>query len=136
MPEPRASAPPSDVLQIVYDGECPFCSNFVELYRIRATVGSVELVDARERPDLVSDFSRRGLEINDGMIALWQGQTYYGADSVTLLSMLSSEKGAFAALNRLLFRNHKVAGFIYPLMVWGRKLALRLLGRRLIEVNG
>lgn len=121
-----------EILKIVYDGECPFCSNFVELYRIRDNVGKVELIDARERPDLIEEFDRRGFEINDGMVAIWQGQYYYGPDSVNLLSMLSSEKGAFAAMNRALFRNRKTAAAVYPWLVRGRKLVLKIMGRKLI----
>ncbi len=121
-----------DVLQIVYDGECPFCSNFVELYRIRDNVGKVELIDARDRPDLIAEFDRQGMEINDGMVAIWQGRSYYGSDSVNLLSMLSSEKGAFAAMNRALFKNPRTAAAVYPWLVRGRKLVLRMMGRKLI----
>jgi predicted DCC family thiol-disulfide oxidoreductase YuxK len=129
-------AQPDSVLQIVYDGECPFCTRFVELYRIRRNVGSVELIDARSRPDLVQRFTRQGLDINKGMVALWQGNTYHGTDSMQLLSMLAAEKGAFAAINRMLFRNRRIAGFVYPLMVRGRNLTLRLLGRKRLETPG
>jgi len=122
----------SDVLEIVYDGQCPFCTRFVELYRIRRNVGRVELTDARQRPDLVERFTGEGLDINEGMIVLWQGRTYYGPDSVTMLAMLGSERGVFAAVNRALFINRRLAGRVYPLLVRGRKLALRMLGRQLI----
>lgn len=128
-----SSAPPEKRLEIVYDGECPFCTRFVELYRIRKNVGRVVLTDARERPDLVAQFTRDGLDINEGMVAMWEGRSYYGADAVQLLAMLGAENGAFAALNRLLFKKPAVAGVVYPWLVRGRKLALRLLGRRLID---
>lgn len=122
-----------DVLRIVYDGECPFCTRFAALYRIRANVGAVELIDARERPDLVAGFTAKGLNINDGMVALWQDKTYYGSDSAVLLAMLAEEKGVFAALNRLLFTSPRLAGVVYPLLVRGRKATLRMMGRSLIE---
>lgn len=123
----------NDVLRIVYDGQCPFCSRFVELYRIRKNVGNVELLDARERPEVVEDIRRRGYEINDGMIAIWKGHYYYGQESVTLMAMLGADTGAFAQVNRLLFSNPKLAGNVYPLLVRGRKLFLRMIGRPLIE---
>ncbi|CAN0407117.1 unnamed protein product, partial [Scytosiphon promiscuus] len=32
---------------IVYDGECPFCSQYVKMLRIHESVGTVRLIDAR-----------------------------------------------------------------------------------------
>jgi len=32
---------------IVYDGECPFCRNYIRLMELRKTVGNVDLVNAR-----------------------------------------------------------------------------------------
>lgn len=118
-------------LTLIYDGECPFCSRFVALYNIRKHVGVVDLIDARSRPDLVAKLRNTQIEINDGMVAIWNGRLYYGSESVHLMSMLTSE-GLFAKVNWLLFRNRAVAASIYPVMVAGRKLALRLLGRPLI----
>ena len=123
----------NDALQIIYDGDCPFCSQFVALYRIRQNVGQVELIDAREHPDVVADVTRRGYELDDGMIAIWDGRYYYGQESVTLMSMLSDDAGVFARLNRILFAKPAVAKRIYPVMVQGRKMVLRLLGRKLIS---
>lgn len=126
-----------DVLRIIYDGECPFCSQFVALYRIRQNVGRVELIDAREHPEAVADVVRRGFNLDDGMIAVWQGHYYYGPESVSLMTMLSQEQGLFAGINRMLFSSPKVAGRVYPVLVKGRKLALRILGKSLIgEDNG
>ena len=116
----------------MYDGECPFCQNFVSMYRIREMAGEVDLINIRTRPDLIEDVRRRGYEINDGMIAVWNGKYYYGSDSVALMSMLSSEKGAFAWMNRQLFGNPKTAARVYPWLVKGRKVALKLMGRKLI----
>ena len=122
-----------DVLEIAYDGECPFCTRFVALYRIRSNVGQVVLTNVRERPDLLQRFAREGYDINAGMVVLWQGRAYHGADSVQLLAMLGAERGMFAGLNRALFVNRRVAGAVYPLLVRGRNLTLRALGRPLIE---
>jgi predicted DCC family thiol-disulfide oxidoreductase YuxK len=37
----------TQLLTVIYDGECPFCANYVRLYRLRQLVGRVQLVDAR-----------------------------------------------------------------------------------------
>ena len=36
----------NDKMVVVYDGECPFCRNYVKLMWLRKAVGDVELVDA------------------------------------------------------------------------------------------
>ncbi len=35
---------------VVYDGECPFCRNYIRLMSLRKAVGDVELVDAELKP--------------------------------------------------------------------------------------
>jgi len=122
--------PAAPKMQIVYDGECPFCSNFVRLYQLRENVGVVDLVDARTTPDLVASFRQKGIEIDNGMVVLWEGRTYYGADAMTLLAMLGAQSGAFATLNRWLFREPRLAKLIYPVLVFGRRATLALLGRK------
>jgi predicted DCC family thiol-disulfide oxidoreductase YuxK len=118
---------------VIYDGDCPFCSNFVRLYRLRENVGSVELIDARQDQALVETLRKEGMEINDGMVVIWKSQKYHGADAMHLLSMLSAEKGAFASVNRLLFRNRRLAECVYPVLVTGRRMTLVLMGRKLIS---
>ena len=117
-------------LTIIYDGQCPFCAGFVALYRVRQNVGGIELLDARVHPEIVTDMRARGYEINDGMVAVWEGNYYYGQEAVSLMAMLSAETGTFAWLNRLLFTSPRVAGTVYPLLVRGRKIVLKMLRRQ------
>lgn len=122
----------SNRLSIIYDGECPFCAAFVKLYAVRKKVGEIELINARERPDLVQELRARGMEINEGMVVIWQKHHYYGADAMRLLSMLGSDTGIFRVLNRILFHNRNVAAAVYPLLATCRRLVLSLLRRKLI----
>ncbi len=117
---------------VVYDGECPFCTRYVTLYRIRRLVGRVRLVDARGSggPDPVLDEIRAlGLDLDQGMAVKWGGRLYYGADAMHVLALLGAEGSAFSRLNRALFARKAVARRLYPALVAGRKLTLRLLGR-------
>ncbi|MEO6823326.1 MAG: DCC1-like thiol-disulfide oxidoreductase family protein [Nitrosospira sp.] len=121
-----------DRLSVIYDGDCPFCTNFMKLYAIRKNTGDIELINARERPVLVQELRAKGMEINDGMVVIWQGRHYYGADGMHLLSILGAESGIFSVLNRFLFHNRNIASAIYPALAAGRRATLLLLRRKLI----
>ena len=119
-------------LWVVYDGECPFCSSYVLLYRLRERTGQVHLIDARSGHPLVDEVRRQGLDLDEGMAVKFQGRLYHGAAAMNMLAILGSDGGVFNRLNRVLFRHPRLARILYPILVRGRWLVLRLLGRRLI----
>jgi predicted DCC family thiol-disulfide oxidoreductase YuxK len=123
----------SQRLTIVYDGECPFCGAYAKLYALRANVGHISMINAREDPAIVSDLRAQGMEINDGMVVTWQGRTYWGADAMHLLSVLGARSGFFGIANRMLFGRETIARFTYPILTAARRLTLATLGRRMIS---
>jgi predicted DCC family thiol-disulfide oxidoreductase YuxK len=128
-----AERPLNNEVVVIYDGHCPFCANYVRLYRLRKLVGKVTLVDARSgsHPAL-DEVRRRGLDLDEGMAVRWQDRLYYGSEALHVLALLGSEDGVFNKVNRWLFSRPQLGRQIYPWMVAGRKLTLRLLGRKLI----
>jgi len=119
-------------LTVVYDGECPFCSNYVRLMALRRSVGSVALVDARAGGPIVAELARRGYDLNNGMVVR-HGQTlYYGPDALVLLSTLSEDRGVVGRTLARLLRDPSRARLLYPVMKLGRRATLALLGRKLI----
>jgi predicted DCC family thiol-disulfide oxidoreductase YuxK len=105
------------ILNIVYDGDCPFCSSYVALLRLRETY-DVRLVDARKDPVFAA---RYGLDLNEGMIVDLDGTVHHGARAISLLARLS---GTISPL-----RSELVASVVYPLLRFGRNVALKVLGR-------
>ena|SRR5205085_11186281 len=122
-----------DDVWVVYDGECPFCSSFVLLYRIREHAQHVHLIDARSHHPMVDEIRRQRLDLNKGMAVKFNGRLYHGSDAMNILAILGSGKTLFNRLNRALFRRPGVARLIYPLLTRGRLITLRLLGRPLIS---
>src|SRR6185437_10214690 len=61
-------AHPSNDVWVVYDGQCPFCSSYVRLYRIRERGSRVSLIDARSAHPLVDEVRRRNLDLDRGMV--------------------------------------------------------------------
>ena len=121
-----------DDVWVVYDGECPFCSRYVLLYQLRERGQRVHLIDARSSHPIVGEIRARNLDLNEGMVVRWRGQYHYGAEAMHLLATLAGDGSFFNRINRLLFSRARLARALYPAFVRGRKLTLRLLGRKLI----
>ena len=116
-------------LIVIYDGECPFCSNYVRLMALRKTVGRVELVNARQSHPLVRDLQTAGYNLNEGMAVIFGGKIYYGSEAVTLLSRLNDTSSVTARALSALLRDPARARRIYPWMRLCRNLTLKALGR-------
>jgi predicted DCC family thiol-disulfide oxidoreductase YuxK len=117
-------------LTVVYDGACPFCAGYTRLYRLRQAVGRVRLVDARGADPVLAELPP--LDLDQGMAVRWQGEWFHGAAALHLLALLGSDSGLFNRVNRLLFARPRLGRALYPWLVAGRRLTLRVLGRRLI----
>jgi predicted DCC family thiol-disulfide oxidoreductase YuxK len=123
----------SDRALIIYDGDCVFCQNYIKLIRLRQTVGTVDLVDARSNDPRVLRYWRDGYDLNEGMIFVLDGKVFHGAKAVNILARLSSPTSIFNRLNRLIFRSAVLTKLAYPLLRAGRSMTLLLRGKRYID---
>jgi predicted DCC family thiol-disulfide oxidoreductase YuxK len=121
---------------IVYDGQCPFCSRYVQLVRLRRAVGSVKLVDAREGGPLVEELMAAGFDLDEGMVLKLGDRLYHGNECVHMLSLLSTPSDSFNKINRLIFRSRRASRLLYPVLRGGRNLVLAALGRTKIHQRG
>ena len=122
-------ADPAIGMVVVYDGECPFCSNYVRLMTLKRKVGAVELIDARSADPRVGELWRRGYDLNEGMAVLYGDAVYYGSDALALISAVTDERGLPQRLLSALLRSPRRARLLYPAMKAGRRATLRMLGR-------
>lgn len=139
MGETKVAAPQAEGIVVIYDGDCPFCSQYVKMTRLRESVGKVVLVNARD-PDLevqreVQRVTNLGFDLNDGMAAVYRGQIYHGHHCLNLIAGLTTASGPFNRLNALIFRNKRTSQFLYPLLRAGRNATLRALGRSKIPAT-
>lgn len=128
------SSDPSKI-RLIYDGECPFCRRYVALVRLRENF-SVELVDARTQPELYEELLSIGFDLDTGMVMETNRQRYHGDECLQRMAMLTSKSGALNRLNAWIFKSPGRAKLIYPWMVRGRNLVLRLLGTSLLGEKG
>ena len=118
---------------LVYDGGCPFCNAFVKRLRIEESLGELELVDAREQPDVVASLRERGLDVDEGMVLELDGRYYHGDEALQRLALMSTRFGIFNRVNAWAFSNPTISRLAYPMLRAGRNLALRLLRRGRIQ---
>lgn len=114
---------------IVYDGQCPFCSRYVQLVRLRETLGEVRLIDARKGGPEVEEVRRAGLDLDEGMVLKLDGRLHHGADCINKLALLSTPSSRFNRLNAAVFRSRTASHVLYPMLRTGRNAVLRILGR-------
>ena len=118
---------------IIYDGECPFCSRYVKLIRLRETIGDLRLIDARESPPELKMLQERDLDINQGMALFLNNKLYFGADCINRLALLSSANGLFNKINYHIFKSPTLSSVLYPILRTGRNIVIQLLGKGFIK---
>ena len=123
-----------DELAIIYDEQCPVCSAYSAAVEVEGKdASSVRRINARSDDALVKKAREAGLDLDDGMVVVHQGQLYHGAEALNLMARLAPSGGLGNRLNRLLFSNPTAARLSYPLLRAGRNALLRLLGRSKIS---
>lgn len=118
---------------LVYDKQCPACDFYCRLVRIRESVGELELVNAREPSEVMDDITRKGLDIDQGMVVIVDEAVYYGAEAIQVLALLGTRSGFFNRLNYWCFRLKTAAAVLYPVLRALRNLLLRIL--RITRIN-
>lgn len=120
-------------VKIFFDGGCPFCSRYVEILRLRRSIGKVELVNLRHDAALRDELRSKGFDLNQGMVVEIDGRRLGGADAANALAILSTPSDLFNRLNRLLLSVPALAAIIYPILRSGRWISLFLMGRKGID---
>jgi predicted DCC family thiol-disulfide oxidoreductase YuxK len=121
---------------IVYDGDCPFCRNYVSLMKLRAAIGKVRLVNARDDGGVVLLLAERGFDINEGMAVIYGDTIHFGEDAVTLISSITNSRTPIGRLIARVLISKKRASALYPIMKAGRRLTLKALGILPIRSSG
>jgi predicted DCC family thiol-disulfide oxidoreductase YuxK len=122
-----------DPILLVYDRQCPACDLYCNLARIRADVGNLKLVDARDGGPVMEEITGAGLDIDQGMVLKVGTQLYYGADAIHVLSLMSTRTGFFNRLAYWSFKSQRAAHLLYPVLRTMRNLLLKLLGKTRIN---
>lgn len=118
---------------LVYDGECPFCTRYVTMMRLRESAGSVQLLNAREPHPVVEQLVDAGFDLDEGMVLMSGDNVFHGDQAVHALALMSGDHGWFNRLNFYIFRSQMLSRLLYPMLRAGRNVTLRLLRREKIH---
>lgn len=114
---------------IVYDGECPFCTRYVKLLRLREALGAVEIVDARSDHPIVAFLRDRKIDLDEGMALVQDGQISVGDECIHKIALLTTPSDSFNRLNAWIFRSATASRLLYPVLRFCRNTTLKVLGR-------
>jgi predicted DCC family thiol-disulfide oxidoreductase YuxK len=115
---------------LLYDGECPACSSYVAMARLRQLYPGLRILNARAEPDLVAELRGKGYEINEGMVLCLDGAIHFGADATRVIALLGqSSPSRWRRVALGLIGAAPWTARLYPWLNRGRMVLLRLLRR-------
>ena len=99
-----------DRMVIYYDGDCPFCRNYVLYQRLKAQTESLQLVDLRLDVTAQNKMMKQGYDLDEGMLVVDGGRCFHGANA--LLYLAENFRGMDVLLSR-----PWLAKMSYPLQI-------------------
>ena len=120
----------SDKSLFIYDGECPFCNHFAQLLELKSSLNEFEILDGRKNLDLLSKLYKQGYDLNKGAIIISNENIMHGADAINwICSKIKDPSDSLLEIIRIIFTSNKRTNFLFPLLLWGRRLLLTLKGK-------
>ena len=120
----------SDKSLFIYDGECPFCNHFAQLLELKCNLSNFEISDGRENLALLTKLYNQGYDLNKGAILINNENIMHGADAISwICSEIKEPSDSLLELLRILFISNKRTNFLFPFLLWGRRLSLTLKGK-------
>ena len=114
----------------IYDGECPFCNHFAQLIELKSSLPEFEILDGRNNLPLLSQLYKQGYDLNRGAILINNGTILHGADAINwICSTIKEPSDSLLELIRVIFTSAKRTNFLFPILIWGRRLSLTLKGK-------
>ena len=120
----------SDKSLFIYDGECPFCNHFAQLLELKCSLSNLEILDGRENLALLTKLYNQGYDLNKGAILIKNEKILHGADAINLIcSEIKEPSNSLLEVLRIIFTSNKRTNFLFPFLLWGRRLSLTLKGK-------
>ena len=120
----------TDSIFFIFDGECPFCNHFAELLQLKSSIPSLQIIDGRTNLDKLTQLYKQGYDLNKGAILIKNGEIKHGAEAISwICSELKETNDSLLELLRIIFNSNKRSKFLFPFLLWGRRLSLVIKGK-------
>ena len=120
----------SDKSLFIYDGECPFCNHFAQLIELKSSLHELEILDGRKNLALLTQLYNQGYDLNKGAILIKDENIMHGADAINwICSEIKEPSDSLLEVLRIIFTSNKRTNFLFPFLLWGRRLSLTLKGK-------
>ena len=114
----------------IYDGECPFCNHFAQLIELKNSLPELEILDGRKNLALLTKLYNQGYDLNKGSILIINENIMHGADAINwICSELKNPNDSLLEVLRIIFTSNKRTNFLFPLLLWSRRLTLTFKGK-------
>ena len=126
----------SEKTLFIYDGECPFCNHFAQLLELKSNLNEVEILDGRKNLPLLSQLYSQGYDLNKGAILINNENIMHGSDAITwICSQIKEPSDSLLEILRIIFTSNKRTNFLFPFLLWSRRLSLTVKGKVWQPVN-
>ena len=120
----------ADKSLFIYDGECPFCNHFAQLLEFKSSLPTLEILDGRKNLPLLSQMYNQGYDLNKGAILINKGKVMHGAEAINWICReIKEPSDSLLEILRIIFNSNKRTNFLFPFLLWGRRLSLTLKGK-------
>ena len=114
----------------IYDGECPFCNHFAQLLELKGSLPEFEIIDGRKNLALLSQLYIQGYDLNKGAILISNENIMHGADAINwICSEINEPNDSLLKVLQIIFTSSKRTNFLFPFLLWSRRLSLTLKGK-------
>lgn len=114
---------------LVYDGECPFCSRYVDYVETLSAVPGLVLISARTQRAEVAAAVAAGFDLDRVMVLRLEERWFAGEAAMAELARRARRHRRWNRLIAAVLSLPAIGAGLYRVLVTGRLLTLRLLGR-------
>ena len=109
---------PNDTISIIYDDGCPVCSYYISISRIEEKFGKVNLIKARNNLKILDYLKSTNIDINEGMIVVFDKKINFGSDAINIISILGRKDSFINNVMISIFKYKVISQLLYPLLMF------------------